>query len=422
MHGRFLAIRCAGFLLATACAGRDSSQASAPLNPAANPAASPGSAAANPNSMAENTGAMPAPAASPPPNGEATPPVSGLQNPAMNGSEPPLAEPVGSPALRFIGRVDTSDSTGARFAWSGTGVLAKFSGSSVAVRLSGGQQYTVLVDGLLQPKLVSTGGLDSLASGLAEGPHQVEVYRRTEASQGEAQLLGFDFGGGELLAPPPAPERRIELVGDSISAGYGNEGADMNCPFTPDTENHYLTYGALAARELGAELSTVAWSGKGVVCNYGDEATSCTDPLPTYYERTLPARATSQWNFGAWQPQAVVVNLGTNDFSTASDPTEEQFEQGLGALLERIRGSYPDALILATVGPLLSGTDLSTARMYINAVVAARTAAGDAKIKSFELAPTNAADGYGCDWHPSLRTHQIMADALVTQLRAELDW
>ena len=34
----------------------------------------------------------------------------------------------------------------------------------------------------------------------------------------------------------------------------------------------------------------------------------------------------------------------------------------------------------------------------------------------------NAEDGYGCDWHPSLRTHEIMAEALVAELRDDLGW
>ncbi|MEY4551336.1 MAG: hypothetical protein RL685_7531 [Pseudomonadota bacterium] len=355
-------------------------------------------------------------------NGEANPSPSGLEPP---GASLPPPDPL--PGVRFIGRVDTTssagfDGTGARFAWSGSGVVARFSGSQVAVRLVGGQQFTVLVDGVLQPTLTPTGGLDVLASGLAFGEHTVELYRRTEANQGESQLLGFDFGDGAQLAPPPLPERRVELVGDSITAGYGNEGADMSCPFTPETENHYLTYGALAARQLGAEVSTVAWSGKGVVCNYGDDPTSCSDPLPPYYGRTLPARADSVWDFNEWQPQAVVINLGTNDFSTTSDPTQAEFETAFGTLLERIRSGYPEALILATVGPLLNGTDLSTARSYIANVVQARNTAGDARVKSFELAPTNAADGYGCDYHPSLRTHEIMGEALTAVLRTELGW
>jgi lysophospholipase L1-like esterase len=359
------------------------------------------------------------PAGSNPASTEGNPSPSGIANPAPNSGMPAAPQ---APGLKFVGRVDVAGADDASFAWSGSGVIANFSGSSLAVRLAGGQQYTVLIDGMLQPKLSPTGGLDVLASGLAEGPHSVELYRRTEANQGESRFLGFDFGGGQLLAPPAPAERRIEIVGDSITAGYGNEGADMNCTFSPDTENHYLTYGALSARALGAELSTVAWSGKGVVCNYGDDAASCSDPLPPYYDRTLPARADSRWDFSRWQPQAVVINLGTNDFSTAMDPTQEQFEQALGALIEHMRAGYPGALILATVGPLLTGADLATARTYIANVVKQRNDAGDAKVQAFELAPTNAADGYGCDWHPSLKTHQVMAEALTAKLRAELGW
>lgn len=196
----------------------------------------------------------------------------------------------------------------------------------------------------------------------------------------------------------------------------------MNCPFSADTENHYLTYGALAARALDAELSTIAWSGKGVVCNYGDGASSCVDPLPTYFDRTLPGSATSQWEFAKWQPHAVVINLGTNDFSTAEDPRQDEFETAYVDLLERVRAAYPQALILCSVGPLLSGADLSTARSYIEGAVDTRIDAGDANVKTFEIEPTNPADGYGCDWHPSQRTHEVMAEALTTVLRDELGW
>ena len=59
-----------------------------------------------------------------------------------------------------------------------------------------------------------------------------------------------------------------------------------------------------------------------MVCNYGDDANSCTDAVAGVYDRTLPNRGDSQWDFSSWQPQGVIINLGTNDFSTSTDPSE----------------------------------------------------------------------------------------------------
>jgi lysophospholipase L1-like esterase len=263
--------------------------------------------------------------------------------------------------------------------------------------------------------VTAAGGNDYvLASDLQPGPHRVEVYRRTEASFGATQFLGFDFGAGGALLPPSPVSRRIEIVGDSISAGYGNEGISP-CDFSADTENHYLTYGAIAARALGAELSTVAWSGKGVVYNYG---TDVDEPMPFLYGRTLPQDPTSTYDF-AIQPDVVLINLGTNDFSTDGDPTPELFAAEYSALLTSIRAAYPDAFISCTVGPLLFGDDVPAARAGIAAGIAAFTAAGGGNVRAWEMNITNASPP-GCNSHPNLDTHRAMADAVVAELEDEL--
>jgi lysophospholipase L1-like esterase len=327
----------------------------------------------------------------------------------------------GAPAVRYVGRVDLEDPRGGRFSWSGSGVVARFRGTALSVDLSGGQEYTVLLDGVLRPaKLTISSGETPIESGLSNGEHTVELYRRTEANQGVSQFLGFRFGpGGVLLAPPPAPSRRLELIGDSISVGYGNEGADQSCTFTPQTENHYQSFGAIAARAVGAELHTIAWSGRGMVCNYGDDADSCSDPFPNLYDRTLPTLSDSSWDFARYRPDAVILNLGTNDYSTDADPSEAEFTQGYRAFLEHVRAVYPDAFILCTCGPLLYGSELDSVRAYIaNAV----SATGDDKILTFEIPSQSEADGLGCDYHPSIRTHEKMAALLVGVLQRELGW
>jgi lysophospholipase L1-like esterase len=276
--------------------------------------------------------------------------------------------------------------------------------------------FTVVVDGELQPRLETTSGeaVYDLATGLSAGEHVVEVYRRAEGFFGATRVVEVEIDG--TLLPPPVVGRRIEVLGDSITCGYGNEGADQYCNFSSDTENHYQTYAAIAARALDAELSAIAWSGKGVIFNYGDDTT---EPLPSLFGRTIPSEAGDDWGFG-WQPDAVVVNLGTNDFSTEGDPSESEFVGAYVGLLERIRDVYPDARILCTVAPLLSQAESELVMGYIQQAVDVRVGAGDGDVARIDLYVDN--EGWGCDWHPSIATHEAMAALLESELKTAMGW
>jgi lysophospholipase L1-like esterase len=326
-------------------------------------------------------------------------------------------------SVRFVGRVDGCDPTGVRMAWSGTGFVGKFKGTGIRVELSDSpNQYTILIDGDLQPVLKTTKGRNTyaLATGLSHQEHTVEFYRRTEASQGVTLVLDVepeqgDAGVGELLTPPAANARRIEVIGDSITCGYGDEGTA--CQFSPDTENNYLAYGSILARSLDAELSTVAWSGKGVYSNYGGNRV---EPLPALYDQTIPSDYKHPWPF-LWQPNLVVINLGTNDYSGNTDPTDTQFETAYQSFLEHIRGKYPDAYILCTNGPMLPPDDLGKMRENAIAAVTARQAAGDTNLKYYDMKTPNA-EPVGCDYHPNLATQAAMAAELATEIEADLGW
>ena len=321
---------------------------------------------------------------------------------------------------RFIGRFDMSNAAAPAFAWSGTAISARFQGTAIRVSLtdSGNNVFEVVVDGTHRVLATQVGKKTyALAARLASGPHDLLLYRRTEAFLGETTFNGFDLAATAFLPGDPAPSRRLEVIGDSISAGYGNEGS-FPCTFGAPTENHYLTYEALAARALGAELYTEAWSGIGMMRN-NDGGTMNT--MPQLYPRTLPDSASSAWSFATYVPDAVLINLGSNDFAQG-DPGAA-FQSTYTDFVKMLRGHYPAARFFLAVGPMLGGQQYQQALAYLKAVVAARATAGDKNLAVLEFGTQDIAnDGVGCDYHPNLKTHHKMADKMVSALKADLAW
>jgi len=281
---------------------------------------------------------------------------------------------------------------------------------------SGSNVFEVVIDGKHTVLTLDAGTKKyALGTGLAAGAHDLLLYRRTEASFNETTFNGFDLASSAYL-PVNLPTRRLEVIGDSMSAGYGNEGT-LPCVFTAATENHYLTYEAIAARAVNAELYTEAWSGIGMLRNYEGGTTNV---MPDRYPRTLPDRATSTWDFTKFIPNAVVINLGTNDFAQG-DPGAP-FQAAYTKFVTDLRGHYPAARFFLALGSMLSGESYTKAGTYLKAVIAERAAAGDKNLTLLEFGSQDSADGLGCDYHPSLKTHQKMADKLTAALKADLAW
>ncbi|WP_437567317.1 SGNH/GDSL hydrolase family protein [Sorangium sp. So ce542] len=340
--------------------------------------------------------------------------------------------------IRFIGRFDTTKPEGPRFSWAGSAIATRFSGTSISVRFNDASTaaqsnfFQVVIDGESKGvlKVNADEELYTVAEGLPDGEHDLLLHRRTEPLVGVTQFLEFvPEQGGELLPVAPAPERRIEVIGDSISAGYGIDGADETCPFTSDTENNYLAYSSMIGRLLDADTTIVAWSGRGVVRNYDDEAAPT---MPEIYGRTIADEEQPAWDFSSWVPQVVVINLGTNDFSI-NVPGDAQFRapftNAYEGLVDTVRENYPEAYIFCTIGPMLSDSypegaeALSRARDYIGQVVDDRTAGGDDRVRFLEFPPHDkATDGLGCDWHPSAKKNRDMAEQLADAISEELGW
>jgi lysophospholipase L1-like esterase len=340
-----------------------------------------------------------------------------------------------NPELRFSGRVDRGDLGGPRFAWGGTSLTVRFTGTSIGVRLldllkgedNSPNRFRFSVDGAPFRDLYVGEGpmLYRVAEGLPEGEHVLRLEKETESAVGETQFLGLELDpGARVLTAPPAPSRRIEFIGDSGLTGYGIEGKDEKCSFSAETQRNSLTWVALTAKELQAEAFFITFSGKGMAVNYMNDPTPA---MPQLYERTLPFREDSRWDFQAWVPDAVVIQLGANDF-WKEHPGEERFRGAYRELVERIRGRYPSAHIVCILASGITDTwpkDIqarTTVRTLLSGMVEALRQDGDARVHFVEVPLTREDEGLGCTWHPSRKTHQRTAEQMTPLLRELLGW
>jgi len=334
---------------------------------------------------------------------------------------------------RWLGRVDASDPDAVRFAWQGAGVIATVSGSEIAVTLRTEGTDTVffqpVIDGVQTNRFeVRSGGDETvtLATALPAGDHVVELLRDTEGMYGVSTFLGF--ASGTVVGAPAPSGRLVEVVGDSISAGYGNLGSEPHpgwvatpaCHWTAENSSYYLTYAAIAGRALDAEVSTIARSGWGI-CRDADGNPS--GVLPAVYGNAVGTDDATPWGFEP-EASAVVINLGTNDMAQG-DPGDA-YGTALLAFLEEVRSQYPGAWIVLAAGSMLGDAERGTILGYLESARDTRAAGGDERVSVLDLGAQDlGADGSvptGCDWHPNVADHARMAALLEAELRDRLDW
>jgi len=334
--------------------------------------------------------------------------------------------------LSTLGAFDRSDPAAPRFAWPAAELRLAFRGESVSVELTDTpfedelrdtDWIGVQIDDRPTNKLALQEGRHRylLAEGLPLADHRLRIVKRTEAEVGTITLHGFTFAAGTTVLPSSRLTRRILFVGDSITAGYGNEGPNELCHYSPNTCNADLTFATFAARELKAEAVMSAWSGKGVLRNFDPD-----EPLtmPSLFDRVIPTDPMSIALPTQPAPDAIVVNLGTNDFFSGT-PDEEAFLAASRGLLERLRVRAPQAPLCLIVSPMLADdSPQPNARANLKRWLTTLKAECEQRGTKVTLLEqwTYPNEGLGCDYHPSLRTHERLGRELATALRAQTGW
>ncbi len=298
--------------------------------------------------------------------------------------------------------------------------------------------------------------VDATPPGLCYGTHKATFVKRTEADIGQTTFLGFAFDG-PILTPDAPPVRKIEIIGDSITCGAGIEATSAVAPecsenglvtamaggiMTPQAgygqavENGYLAYGTVLARQLGAESHVTCTSGIGLVRNYFNrDARTMQDLYDLMYPENTAT--TPLWDTTLYQPDVIVIGLGTNDFSTDSgDPANPRapldmsvFEQGYIQFIDQLATYYPGITVVLVSSPILGDPQLTALRTAVGDVAtyyapggAASMAEGGAPNVRVYSAIVDKVVGTGCGGHPNVAQQAAAAGQIAPVIQTAMGW
>jgi lysophospholipase L1-like esterase len=307
--------------------------------------------------------------------------------------------------------------------WPGSYFRAAFIGPTVYFRIGTSHEILhLLIDGRPLPPLVQPEPGAWQVEGLTNNRHEIDVFVATESQDSPDTFGGFAIPTHEKALPVSPRSRQIEFIGDSHTVGYGNLSPKHECPNGQvwSTTDNTAAFGPLVARHYDADYEINAISGRGVVRNYNGFAA---DTLPEAYPYVLFDKK-QVVNEPAWKPQAIVIALGTNDFSTPLNTGERwstrealhaDYEATYLRFLADLRTRNPQAVIIVWATDMADGEIADEA----GKVVRQRQQQGDLRVAFIEISGLN----FGaCDWHPSLADDGVIAEKLIHQIDRDSLW
>lgn len=194
--------------------------------------------------------------------------------------------------------------------------------------------------------------------------------------------------------------------------------------YEPQFENFALSWPRLVCEALGAECHVAAWSGFGMVKNCCGGETVMSD----IWLRTLASTpsgnasdphgtvAENRWSFKSWKPDALVINLGTNDHLTDGGGSRiPEYNRTYLGLVKAAAAAYgAETRFFLACGPMTENY-CHQVHWVIHQAQAAGIKAHFLDHRGFDC-PEN------CCGHPGAASDHAMATTTMTRLNEVMDW
>ena len=283
----------------------------------------------------------------------------------MTHDTPPAAGPsfvtATDPRVAVVGRVADAGDGALRFGYPGVTLRVALVGSDLGLRVACSTdncRLAAMIDGGAPHvlHLASEEHDEPIAAGLQPGRHLIEIAHRTETWQGIVTVRGLLLPPGATLeSPPPWPRRRLLFIGDSVTCGEGVDRAAAVPDDTAASSDGTQSYGMLIARALDAQCHLVCFGGRGLIRDWQGRRDVAN--APELFELALPsAEAPPAWDHSRYEPDVVVVSLGTNDFNLDLGPLpeEREFVDTYVEFVRKLRRRHPGAKVLLTEGAIVN--------------------------------------------------------------------
>lgn len=265
--------------------------------------------------------------------------------------------------ISFSGRIDFSEPLSPVFVFPGSSISINFTGTSAGIIIRNKHNWWrnflgFIIDGERDEKIEIPKNDEAIfipiVQNLENKSHSLTIFKRMDGCH------YFDFLGlvldedGELLPPPPKPQRRIECYGDSVSAGEVSEAIDFvgksDPEHTGEFSNSWYSYSMMTARMLDAEIHNIAQGGIALLDGTGYFPTGmlCAYDKIQYNPNLGELKS---WDFSLYTPHVVIIAIGQNDahpenYINTDMEKRKAWKEGYKKLVRSLREKYPKATII----------------------------------------------------------------------------